>query len=62
VFAQSVTIFLVPFIGIAMYAIANDAHVMGPYKNSLMVKISGGVGLLLIIGLAFVNVNQLFFK
>jgi Mn2+/Fe2+ NRAMP family transporter len=62
VFAQSVTIFLVPFIGIAMYAIANDSQVMGAYKNSLILKIFGGLGLLLIIGLAFVNVKQLFFK
>jgi Mn2+/Fe2+ NRAMP family transporter len=62
VFAQSVTIFLVPFIGIAMYAIANDAQVMGSFKNSMIIKIFGGLGLLLIIGLAFVNVKQLFFK
>ncbi len=62
VFAQSVTIFLVPFIGIAMYAIANDALVMGSYKNSAIVKIFAGLGLLLIITLALSNVKELFFK
>jgi Mn2+/Fe2+ NRAMP family transporter len=62
VFAQSITIFLVPFIGIAMYTIANDGQVMGSYKNSTAVKILAGVGLLLIIALALINVKELFFK
>lgn len=62
VFAQSVTIFLVPFIGIAMYAIANDSHIMGPYRNSVKVKVFAGLGLLLIITLAMSNVKELFFK
>jgi Mn2+/Fe2+ NRAMP family transporter len=62
VFAQSVTIFLVPFIGIAMYAIANDGRIMGAYKNSLPVKIAGGLGLLILIFLAGSNVNELFLK
>ena len=55
VFAQSVTIFLVPFIGVAMYVIANKASVMGEHRNSLATKIFGGVGLLLLIGLAVSN-------
>jgi len=62
VFAQSVTIFLVPFIGIAMYTIANDGQIMGTYKNSMPFKIFGALGLLLIITLAFSNVKELFFK
>jgi manganese transport protein len=62
VFAQSVTIFLVPFIGIAMYAIANDGRIMGAYKNSLPVKIAGGLGLLILVFLAGSNVNELFLK
>lgn len=62
VFAQSVTIFLVPFIGLAMYAIANDARIMGPLRNSLAVKLGGGLGLLIIVVLALSNVKQLFFK
>jgi Mn2+/Fe2+ NRAMP family transporter len=62
VFAQSVTIFLVPFIGIAMYAIANDGRIMGAHKNGLGVKLAGGLGLLILILLAASNVKELFFK
>jgi Mn2+/Fe2+ NRAMP family transporter len=62
VFAQSVTIFLVPFIGIALFAVANDGRLMGPLKNSLGIKIAGILGLLLLIALALSNVNQLFLK
>jgi Mn2+/Fe2+ NRAMP family transporter len=62
VLAQSVTIFIVPFIGIAMYAIANDAKIMGLLKNSVPVKIAGAAGLLIIIFLAIANLKNLFFK
>jgi manganese transport protein len=62
VFAQSVTIFLVPFIGIALYAIANDAKIMGPLVNSPAVKILGAIGLLILIVLAISNVQELFLK
>jgi Mn2+/Fe2+ NRAMP family transporter len=61
VFAQSVTIFLVPFIGIALYAIANDRQIMGTSRNTAIVKILGGLGLLLIITLALFNIKELFF-
>lgn len=62
VLAQSVTIFLVPFIGIAMYAIANDDAIMGKLRNGILIKILGGVGLLLIIFLAISNVYELFIR
>ena len=62
VFAQSVTIFLVPFIGIAMFSIANNAKIMGKYVNSALIKILGTIGLLLICLLAFYNVYDLFIK
>jgi NRAMP (natural resistance-associated macrophage protein)-like metal ion transporter len=62
VLAQSVTIFIVPFIGVAMYAIANDAKIMGSLKNSIAIKIAGAAGLLIIIFLAFMNIKNLFFK
>jgi manganese transport protein len=61
VFAQSVTIFLVPFIGITMYAISNDARIMGKAKNSTFTKVFGLVGLLVLVFLAFSNVKELFF-
>ncbi len=62
IFAQSVTVFLVPFIGIAMYAIANDSQIMGQRVNSKLVKVAGAVGLLLLTGLAVWNFNELFIK
>jgi manganese transport protein len=62
VFAQSVTIFLVPFIGIAMYAISNDPKIMGKHVNTLSVKIIGAIGLMILIFLALSNVKELFFK
>ena len=62
VFAQSVTIFLVPFIGIALYAVANDAKRMGALVNKTPVKIIGALGLLLIVALALSNAYDLFIK
>ncbi|WP_437920093.1 Nramp family divalent metal transporter [Sphingobacterium sp. LRF_L2] len=60
VLAQSVTIFLVPFIGIALFLVANSEAFMGKYKNNLFQKIAGLFGLALVIFLAFVNFKQLF--
>ena len=62
IFAQSVTIFLVPFIGFAMYAIANDSKIMGKYINKPLSKIAGLIGLLLLSGLAIWNFYELFIK
>ncbi len=62
VFAQSVTIFLVPFIGLAMFAVSNDEKIMGQYKNSTAVKIIGVIGILILVLLAASNVNELFLK
>lgn len=62
VFAQSVTIFLVPFIGIAMYAISNDRGIMGKHVNSVPARIFGAIGLLILIFLALSNIKELFFK
>lgn len=61
IFAQSITILVVPFIGIALYFIANDEKIMKNLKNSSGVKIAGGLGLLILIGLAIRNVQTLFF-
>lgn len=62
VFAQSITIFLVPFIGIAMYSIANKASIMGKRKNSTTIRILGAVGLMVIIILAAYNIYDMFIK
>ena len=61
IFAQSVTIFVVPVIGVSMYMIANDRAIMGDYANGKSARVLGGLGLALIIGLALVNVKTLFF-
>ena len=61
VFAQSITIFLVPFIGMAMYAVSNDTAIMGDKVNSTFFKIFGALGLLILFVLAISNINQIFF-
>ena len=62
VFAQSITIFLVPFIGIAMYFIANKKRVMEKHVNTVVAKIFGALGLLLVFFLAIYSVYDLFIK
>lgn len=62
VVAQAVTIFIVPFIGIAMYLVANDRKIMGESRNKVFSNIAGGIGLLLIIFLALYNAKILFFN
>jgi len=62
VFAQSVTIFIVPVVGISMYLIANDEKIMGKDKNSPFVKVAGAVGLLVVLALAIINFKDLFIK
>ena len=62
VVAQAVTIFIVPFIGIAMFLVANDRKLMGEYRNKAFSNIAGIVGLLLIIFLALNNAKTLFFN
>ncbi|WP_300600602.1 Nramp family divalent metal transporter [Niabella sp.] len=62
VLAQSVTILVVPFIGIAMFSISNDRKIMGRYVNSPLTKVIAGIGLLLLLVLAIINIKELFFK
>jgi manganese transport protein len=59
VFAQSVTILIVPFIGIAMFLVGNDKQIMGDKVNSTAVKIFGGLGLFIILSLAVINFREL---
>lgn len=61
IFAQSITILVVPFIGVALYLIANDRSIMKDHTNSTQVKIYGALGLIILIGLAVRNVQTLFF-
>lgn len=62
VFAQSITIFIVPVIGVAMFLIANDEKYMGEHKIGPFLSISGGLGLVVIIFLAVVNFIDIFLK
>ncbi|WP_240975296.1 Nramp family divalent metal transporter [Chitinophaga fulva] len=62
VLAQAVTIFIVPFIGIALYLVANDASIMGKMKNNTFTNIAGAVGLIVMLLLAVSNAITLFFS
>lgn len=62
VFAQSITIFIVPIIGIAMFMIASDKKYMKDNRIKGFLKISGLIGLIIIIGLALVNFRDIFLK
>lgn len=62
ILAQAVTIFIVPFIGLALFFVANDEKIMGAYKNPPAVKAVGAVGLLIMFLLAASNVQALFFS
>jgi manganese transport protein len=61
IFAQSITILVVPFIGISMFLIANDAKIMGDLRNSLKINVAALLGLLILIILALKNIQTLFF-
>lgn len=61
VFAQRVTIFIVPAIGVAIYAVGNDRSLMGDLVNGQWSRVMGLLGLLLVFLLAIVNFRQLFF-
>ncbi|MET7000324.1 Nramp family divalent metal transporter [Chitinophaga defluvii] len=61
VFAQSITVLIVPLIGIAMFAVSNDISIMGKHKNTLSVNIAAIAGLVLVFILAGLNIQKLFF-
>jgi len=61
VFAQKVTILVVPFIGISMVIIANDVKIMGELTNTKLTRVFAGLGLLLLLGLAVEGARNLFF-
>lgn len=59
VFAQSITIFLVPFIGIILFLIANDKEIMGDLRNKPLTKLWAILGLVLLVALAISNFYNL---
>lgn len=60
IFAQAITIVIVPFIAIAILSVANDEKTMGPLKNTLLKNVIGFAGLIVLILLAINNVVSLF--
>lgn len=62
VFAQGITILVVPVIGLALLLVSNDKALMGKWKNNTFQNMSAGIGLLLILVLAGMNIKTLFFK
>lgn len=62
IFAQAVTIFVVPFIAISILVVANDERVMGELKNKTLSNVLGIIGLLVLFYLAFNNVKNIFFS
>ncbi|WP_010269219.1 Nramp family divalent metal transporter [Paenibacillus senegalensis] len=59
-FAQAVTIFVVPGIGIAMIVVSNDKAAMGTLKNSVNRNILTIIALAVLIVLAFNNLKNIF--
>lgn len=62
VFAQGITIFAVPFIGLGIFLIGNDKKIMGSLKNKVGSQILGLVGLLVLLTLAISNAYVLFLQ
>lgn len=60
VLAQSVTIFLVPFIGISIFLVGSSEEIMGGNKNNMFQKVAGVLGIALVLFLAFTNFKVLF--
>ena len=60
IFAQGVTIFVVPFIGLGIFILANDRKVMGDLTNNTITNVLGVIGLVVLFGLAIGNFINLF--
>jgi len=53
IFGQALTVVGNPLMAIAILYLANNKRIMGRYRNSLLTNILGGVGLLVVILMAF---------
>lgn len=60
IFAQGITIFIVPVIAIVILLMANRKDVMGELKNGLLSNTLGVIGLLVLLYLAFTNFKNIF--
>jgi manganese transport protein len=61
IFAQAITIFIVPFIGIVLFVTAHSPDVTANPVTSRWSKFWGIVGILLLFALSFRNVHLIFF-
>ncbi|GIP35245.1 Nramp family divalent metal transporter [Paenibacillus sp. J2TS4] len=61
VFAQAVTVIVVPIIGAAMFSVANDSKIMGELKNTAFKNVVAIIGILVLLVLAVNNVRNIFF-
>lgn len=62
VFAQSITIFIVPVIGVAMFFIASNKAIMKQNRIGPFLRVSGFIGLCVVIILALINFYDIFIK
>lgn len=62
IFAQAITVIIVPIIGVAMYRVANDSKVMGDLKNTWFKNFVAILGILVLIVLAVNNIRTIFFS
>ena len=62
VFAQGITIFAVPFIGLGIFLIGSDEKIMGSLTNKVWSLVFGLVGLLVLLTLAISNAYVLFYQ
>ncbi|MFC0522050.1 Nramp family divalent metal transporter [Pontibacillus salicampi] len=62
IFAQAVTIVIVPFIAIALLQLANDEQLMGDLKNTPLKNGIAIVGIIILILLAINNVYSIFIQ
>lgn len=60
VFAQGVTIFIVPFIGIVLFMTANSEEILGNFSNGPGSRIAGYIGIAILFLLAFRNAYIIF--
>jgi manganese transport protein len=60
VFAQGITIFAVPFLGVGILLVANDMQIMGKHTNRTHDNVLGIIGLVVLVILAGTNFYSLF--
>jgi Mn2+/Fe2+ NRAMP family transporter len=60
VFAQGITIFIVPFIGIILFMTANSSKITGDLENGLWSRVFGIAGIVILCSLALRNAWLLF--